>query len=187
MDQIRQASVSQPEEIITVYQDECSFYRQPTQGWLWHSMGRRQPKMRWSNKANTLVRVAGALNPVSGQLHYLMAPKIRTTVLSRFLLGLAKEYPRAKRIYVVMDNWPVHFNPKVLEKLKADPRIELVRLPTYAPWLNPIEKLWRLLRQKLTHAHPYCDDFDLFKVRIQELLATLPNENALLQYVGLAA
>lgn len=170
-----------------LYQDECSFYRQPTQGWLWHAMGRQQPRLRWSHKANTLVRVAGALNPVSGQMHYVLASKIRIPVLTRFLLGLGQAYPHAKQIYVVMDNWPVHFHPTVLEKLRTDPRIELVPLPTYAPWLNCIEKVWRLVRQRLTHAHPYCDDFNLFKARILALLESLGEETNLLRYVGLAA
>lgn len=170
-----------------VYQDECSFYRQPTQGWLWAHLGRQQPKLRWSHKANTLVRVVGALDPCTGQLHHHMASAIRVPVFSRFLLRLGKAYPQARRIYVVLDNWPVHFHPAVLRALQADPRIELVPLPTYAPWLNAIEKVWRLLRQRLTHAHPYGDDFTLFKARIAELLTSLDAESGLLRYVGLAA
>lgn len=170
-----------------LYQDECSFYRQPTQGWLWAWMGRRQPKLPWSHKANTLVRVAGALNPLTGQVHYLLAPRIRGPVLRRFLVSLGKAYPKAKRISVVLDNWPVHFHPDVRKALEADPRIELVPLPTYAPWLNRIEKVWRFIRQKLTHAHPYCDEFTLFKARIVELLDSSGTEPSLLRYVGLAA
>ena len=36
-----------------------------------------------------------------------------------------------------------------MEALFQWPRIEPVWLPTYAPWLNPIEKLWRWLRQEV--------------------------------------
>lgn len=170
-----------------LYQDECSFYRQPTQGWLWAHMGRRQPKLPWSHKGNTLVRVVGALNPHTGEVHHAMAPAIKVPVLTRFLMSLGKAYPQAKRICVILDNWPVHFHPQVLRGLQADPRLELVPLPTYAPWLNAMEKVWRYMRQKLTHAHPYCDDFLLFKARIRELLNSLGQERGLLRYVGLAA
>ncbi len=31
--------------------------------------------------------------------------------------------------------------------------IQVVGLPTQAPWLNPIEKLWRYLKQEVVHLH----------------------------------
>ena len=37
--------------------------------------------------------------------------------------------------------------------------IQLVPLPTYASWCNPIEKLWRQLRQELLHLHRFADRF----------------------------
>jgi len=30
-------------------------------------------------------------------------------------------------------------------------RLVLLYLPTYSPWLNPIEMLWRYFRQEVTH------------------------------------
>jgi len=33
--------------------------------------------------------------------------------------------------------------------------ITLVYLPTYAPWLNPIEKLWRKAYQEVLHLHRF--------------------------------
>ena len=32
--------------------------------------------------------------------------------------------------------------------------LQLVELSTYASWCNPIEKLWRKLKQELFHLHP---------------------------------
>ncbi|WP_118840743.1 transposase [Salinibacter ruber] len=46
--------------------------------------------------------------------------------------------------------------------------IQVVGLPTYAPWLNPIEKLWRYLKQEVVHLHqeenfaPLHDHVDAF-------------------------
>ncbi len=48
--------------------------------------------------------------------------------------------PQAQRIYLVLDNWSIHSHPEVLAALQHLPRLELAWLPTYAPWLNPIEK-----------------------------------------------
>ena len=37
-------------------------------------------------------------------------------------------------------------------------QVVLVPLPTYASWLNPIEKLWGYSRQSVTHLHRWADD-----------------------------
>jgi transposase len=34
-------------------------------------------------------------------------------------------------------------------------QIGLLRLPTYVPWTNPIEKLWQRLKQEVLHQHDF--------------------------------
>jgi len=34
-------------------------------------------------------------------------------------------------------------------------RLVLLYLPTYSPWLNPIEMLWRHFRREVTHCELY--------------------------------
>jgi transposase len=64
--------------------------------------------------------------------------------------------------------------------------IQLVQLPTYSPWLNPIEKLWRKLKQEFIYMHRYSQDPIGLQ---QQVLAFLHQFQAgstdLLQYVGL--
>ena len=88
----------------------------------------------------------------------------KVTYLKRFLqlCALREAFPHAIEIYLVVDNWPVHFHPALLALLApqqwpwsfntppnwpafrekdriADPLpIQLLPLPTYASWLNPI-------------------------------------------------
>ena len=101
-------------------------------------------------------------------------------------LRAARHYPNAQKIYVVVDHWPVHFHPDALDALAQDPRLELLALPTYAPWLNPIEKLWRLVRQRVTHAHPWSDDFPHFRRQVRTHLRAFEQDApGLLRYVGL--
>ena len=169
-----------------LFSDEASFYRQPSQAWLWASMGRRQPLLPYSHRANTLMRVVGFLDAVSGRAQGWDFNRVTAPRLRQCWLRAAQSYPQAKVIYLVIDNWPVHFHPKALEALVDDPRLEIINLPTYAPWLNPIEKLWRLLRQQVAHAHPWCDDFRIFKEQVLNQLQTFANgSQALLRYVGL--
>src|SRR5262245_2216982 len=64
--------------------------------------------------------------------------------------------------------------------------IQLVPLPTYASWLNPIEKLWRKLKQDVLHLHRLADDLPARKARVLAFLARFSDGSLdLLRYVGL--
>ena len=74
------------------------------------------------------------------------------STLRRFYREVLAAYPAAERIDIAQDNWPVHFHQAILSELSGT-RIRLLRLPTYAPWTNPIEKVWRKLNQEVLHQH----------------------------------
>ena len=87
----------------------------------------------------------GAFNALRGRVDYLDAYIIGREKVIRFNRQLATVYPEARLIYVVQDNWSIHHHAEVEAALSDLPQIEPVWLPTYAPWLNPIEKpgtLW---------------------------------------------
>ena len=64
--------------------------------------------------------------------------------------------------------------------------IQLLPLPTYASWCNPIEKLWRWLKQGVLHLHRYANDWQLLKQKTKEFLDQFEQTSAdLLRYVGL--
>lgn len=176
-----------PQGTVLLFQDEASFYRQPSQGWLWASRGRRQPKMRYSHSSNTLMRVVGFLDVVTGQVLARDFPKVSVERLAQCIQGVSRAYPGAHKIYLVWDNWPNHWHPTVLAAVQKDSRLKVLPLPTYAPWLNAIEKLWRLLHQEVTHAHPWCDDFKGFRQAILDKLGEFSGgSQRLLRYCGLA-
>jgi len=160
-----------PQQVVALLQDEASFYRQPSQASLWAGAGRRQPHLGWSHRANTLVRVAGVLNAVTGATHTRQAAKITVPQLLQSYRQVLEAYPQALMIYLIQDNWPVHNHPRVRQFWADHPRLHVLFLPTYAPWLNPIEKLWRWVKQSFYHAHPFCDDFGQFKQQLTACLA----------------
>jgi transposase len=69
------------------------------------------------------------------------------------LRRLGRRYPRDRhpRVVVLIDNAPWHAGEPVEKALAEYPQLELKRLPSYSPQLNPIERFWRLLRRRATH------------------------------------
>jgi hypothetical protein len=175
-----------PDRVVLLYEDEASLYRQPSQASLFCLRGKLQPKMPCSCSANTVMRVAGFLNACSGAVHFWDGSKITAGKIAKCLKEISITYAHSEKIYIVMDNWPVHFHPKVMKVIAENPKLQILRLPTYAPWLNPIEKLWRLTKQSVVHAHGMSNDFNKFKQVVRSFL-TKPTTHpeALLRYVGL--
>jgi len=201
----------QPEDYIFLYQDEFTYYRQPSLARAYESQGHWQPLAYRSYQSDTQFRVVAALNAMSGQVTYRQSSKIDLRQLSDFYAAVRADYPTAKEIYVAQDNWPVHFHPDVLARLqpqdffpqppKLPPNwpqqpgpqaihdhlpIRLLLLPTYASWLNPIEKLWRWLKQDVLHLHRLSDDWQALKLAVANFLDRLTDRSPdLLRYVGL--
>jgi transposase len=62
--------------------------------------------------------------------------------LSDFLSQMHHEF-RGKRVILVWDGLPSHRSRRMSEYLRTQQRwLEVVRLPAYAPELNPVESLW---------------------------------------------
>jgi hypothetical protein len=64
--------------------------------------------------------------------------------------------------------------------------IQLVPLPTYASWCNPIEKLWRKFKQEIIHLHRFKDDLQALRQRATKFFDQFASGSSeLLRYVGL--
>ncbi|MGV3613762.1 MAG: transposase [Fimbriimonas sp.] len=165
--------------------DEASLHTRPGASYAWCEKGKGQPRVEQGTGKDRSFRVAGFLSLV-GEFLWRTYPSLSAKRVADLYLLAAQAYPRAEEVTVVLDNWPVHFHERALKALEQDPRIRLLRLPTYAPWLNAIEKAWRMLRQNLEHHHPWSGNLQALQERAEEELdrmASQPEE--LLRYVGL--
>jgi transposase len=130
--------------------------------------------------------VVGALNATTGQLHVHQDANIDREVFSRFVRRLEQASQEAQTIYLIWDNWPVQHSDEVKHTLAHLPRLQMITLPTYATWLNPIEKLWRKFRQEVDYLHPLADDWQRLHERVQAFFDQFAHGSVdLLRYVGL--
>lgn len=205
--------------VVALFQDEVTLHRQPSLAAAWTARGRAQPVARRSRRADSPVaRIVGVLDASDGRVLVRRRRTLTVPALVGFYQAVAAAYPEAARIDVILDNWPVHFHPDLLVALQPQacpfpfPRppswpsapsadavrkwgglnlpIRLVPLPTYASWLNPIEKLWRWLRQDVVHLHPWADAIPTLHETVDAFLGQFSTNTdaaaALLRYVGLA-
>jgi transposase len=87
----------------------------------------------------------------------------RRKEIAQLLETLLEKHPQ-ETVYVAWDNVNTHEDDEVEEVVRAAAgRLVLLYLPTYSPWLNPIEMLWRYFRREVTHC-------ELFETK-QALLA----------------
>jgi transposase len=176
----------QPEEVALVYADELTYYRRPSLAQAYARRGAHAAAVESGYRSNTHRRIAAALDVHSGALFAWQRAAFPVPTLLHFLQALAERYSHAQRVFVVMDNWSVHFDPRILVALQAT-KLTLLRLPTYAPWTNPVEKVWLRLKQEVLHHHPFADDWHGLQAAVQDWLNQWTDASPqLLHAVGLS-
>lgn len=195
---------------VLLFEDEFTYYRQPRVASTYEAQGHSQPLARRSYRRNTARRIVATLDAVSGEVVYRQRSHITLETLIDFYAEVATHYRQTETIYLVEDNWPIHFHPDVLAALQPQrftwplhlpghwgttPRpharrlnlpIQILPLPTYASWTNPIEKLWRWLQQDELHLHRLSDAWEELQRRVDGFLHQFAGGSIeLLRYVGL--
>lgn len=173
----------EPARCVLIWGDEVSIYRQPTLAAHYFPVG-EEATIALSHRANTRFRLSGGLNHCTGATTYLTGSKLTISKQRQFLSALRDTYPD-QELFLVWDNWPVHQHPDVLAHAN-ELGIAILWLPTYAPWTNPIEKLWRWMRQEVVHCHRRADAWEALQAAVTGFLDQFADgSTALLRYVGL--
>lgn len=93
----------------------------------------------------------GAINYQTGETVVIIRKRKRRKEVAELLQALLDKHPK-ETIYVAWDNAITHQDDEVEAVVGgAAGRLILLYLPTYSPWLNPIEMLWRHFRREVTH------------------------------------
>lgn len=144
-DLIRQA---QAEGAALLFEDESTFRMWSRTGYSWGERGKPLYQPVFMN--NVYQKVFGAVDLASGRVWYRRAPSLKAVEFVKFMRHLLSRY--AHKVYLVVDGGSSHKGPDVRAFLEAHAeRIALVFLPSYSPCLNPIEKLWKQIKQERMH------------------------------------
>src|SRR5215469_8290890 len=89
-----------------------------------------------------------ALDIANGQVLTQCRARHRHQEFMGFLRHIDANVPAALDIHLVVDNYAAHKHPKVRNWLAARPRFHIHYTPTYASWLNQVERWFALLTQR---------------------------------------
>ena len=143
------------------YADEFNVSWLPTLRKMWSLKGQQvmiptpgQPKRHYG---------LGAVNYHTGETVVIIRKRKRRLEVAELLQVLVEKHPTGT-IYVAWDNASTHQDDEVEAVVRAAAgRLVLLYLPTYSPWLNPIEMLWRHFRREVTH----CELFETVKALLE--------------------
>jgi putative transposase len=138
---------------IFYYADEFNVSWMPTLRAMGSPVGQqvmiptpKQPEKRYG---------LGAVNYHTGETIVIFRRRKRRREVAELLDALLERHPD-EIIYVAWDNSNTHEDDEIEAVVRAAcGRLILLYLPTYAPWLNPIEMLWRHFRREVTHCELY--------------------------------
>src|SRR5271166_6059118 len=179
----QQAFIDQYENLLnTMGADEAVIFVDAV-----HSTHQVRPAGCWARKdvavavdqttGRERLNIHGAINLETGQMQILAVEKVNALSFIKLLSEIEGTHTAMRLIHVFVDNASYHKADVVKEWLAAAGRkIVLHFLPPYCPHLDPIERLWGLIHENVTHNRDY-KTFNEFRREILKFLRhTVPKQ-----------
>jgi transposase len=130
--------------------DECHFEQHGTRCRMWVPPEEKDPFVLQAPTRRS-VALFGAVNLRDGRMVSLLTPTFDALSFEAFLALLWRHRRRGRPMVIVTDNAPYHRSDELEPFLQSHRGLRLDFLPPYSPQLNPIERVWKLLRRLCTH------------------------------------
>lgn len=140
---------------------------QPAYGWIKKGIRKELP----ANTGRSRLNLSGAIDMIGYKVLIEEDPTLNAESTIRFFQKIEKAYPSQQKIHVFCDNAPYYRNKSVKEYLKTS-KIVLHFLPPYSPNLNPIERLWKWMKERVIY-NTYYEYFEDFKEAVLGFFAVL--------------
>jgi len=150
------------EEMRLIYIDESHFHRDMDLGYTWAEIG--QPAWRVSDCPPLKDRIDwyGAYDFSQGHCFIWNEGGCNGDNTIKFLRHLTDWLaPVTAPVFIIWDGAPCH-RAQIVQTAAAEMGFILLPLPGYSPDLNPIEGLWKWMRQEVTRNHCYATMRELF-------------------------
>lgn len=133
---------------------------QPAFGWI--KKGER--KEICTNSGRDRINICGAIDLICNKLHIQEDKTLNAESTINFLNKIERAYPTHSKIHLFCDNASYYKNKAVIAFLEKS-KIKIHFLPPYSPNLNPIERLWKWMKERVMY-NAYYENFESFKSAI---------------------
>jgi len=157
--------------------DEVDVHLNPKIGCAWMPVG-QQATVETPGK-NEKHYLAGARHCITKRLTWVDGAKKNSALFCALLDKIVEEYPDAKRIHVICDNFIIH-SSKITQRhlAKLNSKVVLHFLPPYCPDDNPIERVWQDLHANVTRNHR-CTSMAQLLAKVQSFLRAYNDRDVL--------
>ena len=157
---------------LLLFGDEASFPQWGTLTYTWARRG-QQPKVKTSGKRKGY-KVFGLIDYFTGHFFYQgQDGRLNSAAYIAFLGRVLAQ--TTQPIILIQDGAKYHTSAETKAFFaQQTARLQVVQLPTYSPDYNPIEKLWKKIKQHETHLH-YFPTFEALTEKVEQALLTFTN------------
>ena len=157
---------------LLLFGDEASFPQWGTLTYTWARCG-QQPKVKTSGKRKGY-KVFGLIEYFTGHFFYQgQEGCLNSTAYIAFLRRVLEQ--TTSPIVLIQDGAKYHTSAETKAFFaQQSTRLQVFQLPTYSPDYNPIEKLWKKIKQQDTHLH-YFPTFEALTAKVEQALLKFTN------------
>lgn len=142
---------------------------QPAYGWIKKGVRKEIP----SNTGRARINLSGIIDIINHFVFVQEDKMLNAQATISFFQKIEEHYPDKKKIHIFCDNARYYRNKEVKRYLKTS-KIVLHFLPPYSPNLNPIERLWKWMKERIIY-NIYYPEFEEFKMAIMGFFSALRN------------
>ena len=153
---------------MILFGDEVSFAQWGSLGFTWAPVG-QQPVVKTTGKRKGY-KVFGAIDFFSGRFFYQsLEERFNSERYQDFLRQIFSQ--TSKHLILIQDGAKYHTSKATRAFFETHrERLSVFQLPSYSPDYNPIEFLWKKMKQRTTHNH-YFPQFEALASSVENALA----------------
>ena len=118
---------------------------------VWAEVGSRPERVRQVEYESAYLYAS--VDPPTGASSAMLAPTVNARLMSEHLRMVGAAAGPGTRVVLVLDGAGWH----VAKDLEVPPNVTLLPLPPHSPKLNPVERVWKYMRDRYLSLRVYRD------------------------------